>query len=56
MSDHYEEFRDKPIPPVVDANELVKRLVIERNCYFNLLLNFMSAEDIAKELDKYSKF
>lgn len=56
MSDHYAEFRDKPTKPVVDSNELTKRLVIERNIYYSLLLKFMSAEDIAKELDKYCKF
>lgn len=53
---HYDEFRDQPPPTPVDSNELVKRLVIQRNVYFNLLLNFMTAEQIAKELDKYSKF
>lgn len=53
---HYDEFRDQPIPDHVDSNEIVKRLVIQRNVYFNLLLNFMTAEQIAKELDKYSKF
>lgn len=53
---HYDEFRDQPTPDYVDSNELVKRLVIERTVYFNLLLKFMPAEDIAKELDKYSKF
>lgn len=53
---HYDEFRDQPLEPPVDSNELMKRLVIQRNVYFNLLLNFMTAEQIAKELDKYSKF
>lgn len=53
---HYDEFRDQPTQTPVDGNTLVKRLVIERNIYYNLLLNFMTAEQIAKELDKYSKF